>query len=85
MLGVFWNPQDLLLLMDTEIFRIDASGGAEKLTKTRVSKIIAPSVLSYSQYLEVGDGFVEKCHNFRRRDLVGTFNLEKVLVSRHLL
>ena len=43
------------------------------------------NVLSYSQYLEVGDGFVEKCHNFRRRDLVGTFNLEKVLVSRHLL
>ena len=39
------------------------------------------NVLSYSQYLEVGDGFVEKCHNFRRRDLVGTFNLDKVLVG----
>ena len=71
-------------MMGTEILKIDAPQ-AEKLTKTRVSKIIAPSVLSYSQYLEVGDGFVEKCHNFRRRDLVGTFNLEKVLVSRHLL
>ena len=25
MLGVFWNPQNLLLLMGTEIFKIDAS------------------------------------------------------------
>ena len=37
MLGVFWNPQDLLLLMGTEIFKIDASW-TEKLTKTRGSQ-----------------------------------------------
>ena len=37
MLGVFWNPQDLLLLMGTEIFKIDASW-PEKLTKTRGSQ-----------------------------------------------
>ena len=42
-LGVFWNPQDLLLLMATEIFKIDASW-AEKLTKTRVSFLTAPTV-----------------------------------------
>ena len=43
MLWVFRNPQDLLLLMGTEIFKIDAFW-AEKLMKTRVSKIIAPTV-----------------------------------------
>ena len=43
MLGVFWNPQDLLLLMGTEIFKIDASW-AEKLRKMRVSKILSPTV-----------------------------------------
>ena len=42
-LGVFWNPEDLLLMRGTEIFKIDASW-AEKLMKTRVSKIIAPTV-----------------------------------------
>ena len=42
-LVVFWNPQDLLLLMDTQIFKIDASW-AEKLTKTRVSFLLTPSV-----------------------------------------
>ena len=42
-LGVFWNPQDLLLMMGTEIFKIDASW-AEKLTKTRVSFLTAPTV-----------------------------------------
>ena len=41
---MFWNPQDLLLLMGTEIFKIDASW-AEKLLKTRVSKIMATTVL----------------------------------------
>ena len=43
-LGVFWNPHDLLLMMGTEIFKIDASW-AEKLTKTRVSFLTAPTVL----------------------------------------
>ena len=43
-LGVFWNPQDLLLMMGTEIFKIDASW-AEKLTKTRVSFLAAPTVI----------------------------------------
>ena len=43
MLGVFWNPQDLLLEMGTEILKIDSSW-AEKLMKTRVSKIMAPTV-----------------------------------------
>merc|ERR1712197_223229 len=42
-LGVFWNPQDLLLMMGTEIFKIDASW-VEKLTKTRVSFLTAPTV-----------------------------------------
>ena len=30
MLGVFWNPQDLLLMMGTKIFKIDAEM-AEKI------------------------------------------------------
>ena len=42
---MFWNPQDLLLMMGTEIFKIDASW-AEKLTKTRVSFLAAPTVFS---------------------------------------
>ena len=42
-LGVFWNPQDLLLMMGTEIFKIDASW-AEKLTKTRVQFLLTPTV-----------------------------------------
>ena len=46
MLGVFWNPQDLLLLMDTDIFKI------EKLTKTRVSKILSPTVCSASATIQ---------------------------------
>ena len=37
------NPQDLLLKMVTEIFKIDASW-AKKLKKTRVSKILSPTV-----------------------------------------
>ena len=45
MLGVFWNPQDLLLMMGTEIFQIDASW-AEKLMKTRGLKILSPTVRS---------------------------------------
>ena len=49
MLGVFWNPQDLLLLMGTEIYKIDASW-AEKLMKTRVSKIMAPTVMPTCHY-----------------------------------
>ena len=42
-LGVFWNPQDILLKMVTEILKIAASW-AEKLTKTRVSFLMNPSV-----------------------------------------
>ena len=41
---MFWNPQDLLLMMGTEIFKIDASW-AEKLTKTRVPFLMTPTVL----------------------------------------
>ena len=33
LLGMFWNPQELLLMMGKEIFQIDASW-AEKFTKT---------------------------------------------------
>ena len=51
MLGVFWNPQDLLLLMGTEIFKIDASW-AEKLKKTRVSKIPSPTVISLCSFAD---------------------------------
>ena len=40
---MFWNPQDLLLMMGTEIFKIDASL-AEKLMKTRVSFLMTPTV-----------------------------------------
>ena len=42
---MFWNPQELLLMMGTEIFKIDASW-ADKLTKTRVSFLMTPTVLS---------------------------------------
>ena len=51
MLGKFWNPQDLLLLMDTEIFKIDASW-AEKLKKTMVSKILSPTAVSIDVKIE---------------------------------
>ena len=43
MLGVFWNPQDLLLMMGAEIFKIEASW-AEKLMKTRVQFLLTPTV-----------------------------------------
>ena len=36
---MFWNPQDLLLMMDTEIFNIDASW-AQKFTKTESAILI---------------------------------------------
>ena len=44
---MFWNPQDLLLMMGTEIFEIDASW-AEKLTETRVQFLMTPTVNIYS-------------------------------------
>ena len=47
MLGVFWNPQDLLLLMGAEIFKIDASW-AEKLTIMRVQFLLTPTVVTLS-------------------------------------
>ena len=47
-LGVFWNPQDLLLMMGTEIFKIDAPW-AEKLKKTRVHFLMTPTVYLWSQ------------------------------------
>ena len=50
-LGVFWNPQDLLLMMGTEIFKIDASW-AEKLTKTRVSFLTAPTVFYTKRFIK---------------------------------
>ena len=40
---MFWNPQDLLFMMGTEIFKINASW-AEKLMKARVSSLTAPTV-----------------------------------------
>ena len=42
-LGVYWNRKDILLMMGTEIFKIDASW-AEKLTKTRVQFLLTPTV-----------------------------------------
>ena len=41
---MFWNPQDLLLMMGTEIFKIDAPW-AEKLMKTRVSFLMNQTVI----------------------------------------
>ena len=49
---MFWNPQDLLLMMATQIFlmfKIDASW-AEKLTKTRVSFLTAQTVDTCIKY-----------------------------------
>ena len=43
-MGLFWNPQDLLMMMGTEIFKIDALW-AEKLMKTRVSFLMNPTVV----------------------------------------
>ena len=40
---MFWNPQDLLYMMATEIIEIDASW-AEKWTKTGVPFLSAPTV-----------------------------------------
>ena len=40
---MFWNCQDLLLMMGTEILKIDAPW-AKKLTKTRVQFLVAPTV-----------------------------------------
>ena len=42
-MGVFWNRQDLLWMMGTEIFKTDAPW-AEKLRKTRVQFLMAPTV-----------------------------------------
>ena len=64
MLGVFWNPHDLLLLMGTEIFQTDASW-AEKLMKTRISKIMAPTVCLSDCYVveapRLGPGHRSQC------------------------
>ena len=57
MLGVFWNPQDLLLMMVTDIFNIDASW-AEKLMKKRVSFLTAPTVCNEIFKIVV----TENCH-----------------------
>ena len=46
---MFWNPQEILLKMVTEIFEIDASW-AEKLTKRRVPFLSAPTVCAQSFY-----------------------------------
>ena len=43
---MFRNPQDLLLLMGTEILKIDAPW-AEKLTKTRVQFFMTPTVFLF--------------------------------------
>ena len=48
-LGVFWNPQDLLSMMGSDIFDIDKSW-AEKLMKTRVSFLAAPTVITESTF-----------------------------------
>ena len=55
MLGVFWNRQDLLLMMGTEIFKFDASW-AEKMTKTRVSFLMTPTVLLINTRRSPQDG-----------------------------
>ena len=63
-MGVFWNPHDLLLLMGTEIFQTDASW-AEKLMKTRISKIMAPTVCLSDCYVveapRLGPGHRSQC------------------------
>ena len=48
MLGVFWNHQDLLLMVGTEIFKIDAPW-VQKLMKTRVSFLMTPTVVAFAQ------------------------------------
>ena len=52
-LGVYWNwnSQDLLLMMGTEIFKIDASW-AEKLTKTREQFLMTPTVLTLTTFIK---------------------------------
>ena len=45
-MGVFWNPQDLLYLMVTDIIEIDTPW-AEKWTETRVSFLSAPTVTNW--------------------------------------
>ena len=48
---MFWNRQDLLLMMGTEIFKIDASW-VEKLTKTSpVQSLFTPTVFKFFIYL----------------------------------
>ena len=52
MLGVFWNPQDHLLMMGTEISKIDASW-AEQLTKRRVQFLLTPTVFSQPKEITI--------------------------------
>ena len=52
---MFWNPQDLFAMMGTEIFKIYAPW-AEKLTKTRVLFLMAPTV--FIHYIRV----LVRCH-----------------------
>ena len=47
---MFRNPQDLLLLMGTEILKIDAPW-AKKLTKTRVQFLMTPTVIKWYPYM----------------------------------
>ena len=52
-MGLFWNCQDLLLMMGTEIFKINASW-AEILAKTRVSFLMTPTVRALFQMHKIG-------------------------------
>ena len=71
---MFWNPQDLLLMMATELIEIDAAW-AEKWTKTRVPFLSAPTVKMIAYYRQTN---LLNHHIFRPTDrnsdsLLGTF------------
>ena len=63
------NPQDLLLLMGTEIFKIDASW-AEKLTKTRVSFVMTPTVIDFGLWKKVNSFIVFQIFEIQDRGTV---------------
>ena len=49
---MFWNPQDLLLMIDTEIFNIDASW-AQKFTKTESAILIRANCIHLHKPLQL--------------------------------
>ena len=49
---MFWNRQDLLLMMGTEIFKIDAPW-SQKLMKMRVPFLMTPTVVKVKAFFSV--------------------------------